>query len=104
MNPNKEHIHQVILFQFNTKKSAAEAARIINEVYPESVDDSTCRRWYQKFKKGDFGLEDKQRTGRPTIIDLEKLKAILELDPYQTLHELAEKFNCSYVTISNQLH
>ncbi|VDM61345.1 unnamed protein product [Angiostrongylus costaricensis] len=36
------------------------------------------RTWFQKFKSGDFNLEDKERRGRPSELDDDELKAVVE--------------------------
>ena len=62
--PNKRHLREVLLFAFNSKKSAAEARRMIVKTYGEaSISERTCQEWFQRFKSGDFGVEDKERPG-----------------------------------------
>ena len=46
-----------------------------------TVSDRTCRRWYEKFETGDFDLSDKPR---PSLIDDDVVKAMLEQDPFPT--------------------
>lgn len=60
---NNRHLREVLLFCFNWKKSAAQAHRMLVETYGEDcIDVSTCRRWYRRFKEGDFGNDPKERT------------------------------------------
>ena len=60
----KRHLREVLLFAFNSKKSTAEARRMIVETYGEaSISERTCRKWFQHYKSGDFGVEDKERLG-----------------------------------------
>jgi len=63
--PNKRHLRELLIYFFNLKKSAAEAHRLLVEAYNER----TCREWFQKFKNGDFDVEDKDRSGRPKIYE-----------------------------------
>ena len=55
------------------KKSATEAHRLLVETYGEAaLSKRSCREWFQKFKNGEFDIEDKERSGRPKVYkDLE---------------------------------
>ena len=60
------------------------------EAYGEAaLSDRTCREWFQKFKNGDFDVEDKDRSGRPKIYEDAELEELLEEDSSQTQKELA---------------
>ena len=68
-----------ILYEFQQGRNATEAYRNLLKVFGEStVSDRTCRRWYEKFETGDFDLSDKPRSGRPSLIDDDVVKAMLE--------------------------
>ena len=64
--------------------------------------DRTCRRWYEKFETSDFNLSDK-RSGRPSLIDDDVVKAMLEQDPFPTTSEIAERLNSAQRTISDHI-
>ena len=36
------------------------------------------REWFQKFKNGEFDVEDKERSGRPKVYEDAELEALLE--------------------------
>ncbi|GFT82926.1 uncharacterized protein TNCV_4434721 [Trichonephila clavipes] len=41
------------------KKSAAEAHRMLSNTYGDAaISERTCREWFQRFKNGDFDVED----------------------------------------------
>ena len=42
------------------------------------VSDRTCKRWFKKFKTGDFDLSDMPHSGRPSLIDNDVVKIMLE--------------------------
>jgi len=66
----KEYIRFSIHFAFHLKKNAAEATAIICAAYGENaVSYTISKRWYQKFRQGDFSLENKPRAGRPQKIE-----------------------------------
>ena len=64
-------------------------------VYGEGViGESTARKWFAKFKNGNFDIDDTLRSGRPSEFDEYHLKALLKEKSRQTSRELAEKMNC----------
>jgi len=49
-----QHLREVLIFCFNWKKSAAEAHRMLVEVYSDTAPtDKSCREWFRCFKDGD---------------------------------------------------
>ncbi|GBP76951.1 SH3 and multiple ankyrin repeat domains protein 3 [Eumeta japonica] len=59
----------------------ADAHRLLVEAYNEAaLRERTCREWIQKFKNGDFDVENKDRSGRPKIYEDAELQELLEED------------------------
>ena len=83
--PNN-HLRELLIYFFNLKKSAAEAHRLLVEAYGDAALSERSREWFQKFKNGEFDVEDKERSGRPKDTELE---ALLDEDSCQTQKELA---------------
>jgi len=101
---NKHHLREVLIFCFNWKKSAAEAHRMLVEVYGESApSDKSCREWFRKFKNGDFSVEDKERSGQPKKFEDEELETLLDQDSCQTQGELAKTLKVTQQAISKRL-
>jgi len=78
-----------MLFLFNLEKSATETKKTINEAYKkDSVDTNTIREWFAKFKKRNFDLKEKPRSG----IEEAKPKSVVHLMEYEerALLRLAE--------------
>ena len=74
-------------------------------VYGEGViGESTVKKWFAKFKNGNFDIDDTPRSGKPSEFDEDHLKALLKEESLQTSRELAEKINCDQKTILNHLH
>ena len=68
------------------KKSAAETHRMLSSIYGEAaISERTCREWFQRFKNGDFDVED----GREKVFEDAELEALLEQDSCQNQEELA---------------
>jgi len=86
-------------------KNAAEATAIICAAYGENIVSHTTRkRWYQKFRQGDFSFEDESRTGRPQKIEMDELQALLDINSAQTEKKLAEQLGVTQQIISVCLH
>ena len=74
-------------------------------VYGEGViGEFTARKWFAKFKNGNFDIDDTPWSGRPSEFDEDHLKALLKEESSLTSRELAEKINCDQKTIFNHLH
>jgi len=92
-------------FAFHLKKNAAEAIAMISAAYGENaVSHTTCKRWYQKFRQGDFSLEDESHAGCPQKIEMDELQAVLDINSAQTEKELAEQLGVMQQAISVHLH
>jgi len=61
----KEHIRFSIHFVFHLKKNAAEVTAMICAYGENAISHTTCQRWYQKFRQGDFSLEGEPGAERP---------------------------------------
>ena len=74
-------------------------------VYWEGViGKSMARKWFAKFKNGNFDINDTPHSGRPSEFDKDHLKALWKEESRQTSRELAAKMNCDQKTILNHLH
>jgi len=52
------------------KKSATKAHRLLVEAYGDAaLSERSCCEWFQKFKNGEFDIEDKERSGRPKVYE-----------------------------------
>ena len=61
---------------------------------------STAQKWFAKSKNGEFNLEDTPRSGQLPEFDEKGLKALFKEEARQTTRELAEKMDCSAMTIN----
>ena len=70
-------------------KYAAEAHRLLVETYGETaLSEKSCLVWFQKFKNGEFDIEDKERRERPKVYEDAEVEALLGHDSCQTQEEL----------------
>jgi len=86
------------------KKSAAEAHRLLVEAHSDAtLSERNCREWFQKFKNGEFDVEDKERSGRPKVYKDAELEALLDEDSDQTQKEFGLTLGVTRQTISYRL-
>ena len=78
-----------------------EAHRLLIEVYGDTAPtDKSCRKWFRRFKDGDFSAEDKPRSGQPKKFEDKELEALLEEDQSQTQEELAESLGITQQAVA----
>lgn len=105
MNRDKAFFRGALLLLFDFKKTAAEAHRMLSETYGEQApSERSCREWFQRFKSGDFGLEDKERPGQPKKFEDAELQALLDENSCRTQKELALELGVHETTIGKRLH
>ncbi|EFN88733.1 Histone-lysine N-methyltransferase SETMAR, partial [Harpegnathos saltator] len=84
--------------------SAAEAHRMLSNIYGEAaISERTCREWFQRFKNGDFHVEDQHRGGREKVFEDAELEALLNEDSCQSQEELARSLGVTQQAISKRL-
>ena len=59
-------------------------------------------RWFNSFRNKDYSLEDEQRSGRPTEIDLCELKQVMDSDPTLSQRDVASMLRCTQPAIQYQ--
>ena len=59
--------------------------------------------WFNRFKNGNFELNDSRHSGRPVEVDVDVLKQVIEEDPRLTRRYLAERLGCSHTTVETHL-
>lgn len=88
------HFRHILLFYFRKGKNARQAYEKLRKVYGDNaLQERQCQRWFTKFRTGNFNLNDALRSGRPTEVDDDKIKALIESNPRYTTREIAETLN-----------
>ncbi|CAK9831326.1 Histone-lysine N-methyltransferase SETMAR [Anthophora retusa] len=81
-----KQVRVIFLYEYKLGHKAAAATRNINSAFGEdTVNERTVQRWFKKFRSGDESLEDEDGRGRPSLVDNDQLKALVEADPRTTV-------------------
>ena len=80
----KQHFQHLLFFAFYRGQKAAEAAQDICMVYGEgAIGEPMARKWFAKFKNGNFDINDTPCSRRPSKFDEDQLKALLKEESHQ---------------------
>ena len=84
LESNSRHLREVLICCFHSKKTAAEAHRMLSSTYGEAaLSERTCE-WFQYFKSGDFDVHDRHDGGKEKIFEDSELEALIAEDSCQT--------------------
>ena len=98
------HFCHILLYYFGKGKNAVQARKKLYDVYDEtSLTESQYQNLFARFRSGDFDLKDAPRSGRPTEVDDDKIKAMIENNQRSTTREIAEKLNISHTCVERHL-
>lgn len=104
MVSDESYMRALLLHYFKKRLSAAAAVKEICAVEGEdAVKDDKARFWFRRFKLGDTDLEDKPRSGRPSVIDQETLRAATEESPGSSVCSLANELNIGKSSVHRHL-
>ena len=80
-----------MIFCFHLKKTAAEARRmLLSTCGKAALSERMCRDWIQRFKSGDFDVEDRYCGEKEKIFEDYEVEALLAEESCQTQKKLAE--------------
>ena len=93
------HFPHILLYYFRRGKNAVQAWKKLYDVYSEkSLTERQCQNWFARFRSVDFDLKDAPRSGRPTEVDDDKIKAMVKHNRRSMAREIAEKLNISHMS------
>ena len=104
MNLSCKELPVLLLHEFRLGRKATEAARNICSTMGENtLSIRTAQHCFNRFKSGNFELNDSRHCGRPLEVDVDVLKQLIEEDPRLTRRCLPERLGCSYTTVETHL-
>ncbi len=85
----------------SARAAAAEICKVEGE---GTIGKTAAIKWFKRFEDGDFDFKDKPRSGRPSVLDEEDLRAALEDEPSSSTRDLADELGVAQRTVVNYLH
>lgn len=103
--PSNQHLREILLHYFLSKKSAAKSHRMLVKVYGKhALSGTTCRDWFRRFKSGNYDLSNKERGKPPRKFEDSELQELLDEDDTQTQKQLADALYVGQAAVSRRLH
>ena len=94
------HFRHILLYYFQKDKNAMQARKKLYDIYGEkSLTERQCQNWFARFRSRDFDLKYVPRSGRPTEVGDDKIKAMIENNRRSTTRDIAEKLNISHTCV-----
>ena len=91
MNSSFKELRVLLLHEFRLGRKTTEAARnICSTMGKDTLSIRTVQHWFNRFKSGNFELNDTRHSGRSLEGDVDVLKQLIEEDPRLTTRCLAE--------------
>ena len=104
MNLSCKELRVLLLHEFRLgRKATGEARNICSMMSEDTLSIRTAQHWFNRFKSGNFELNDSRHSGRPLETDVDVLKQLIEEDPRLTTRSLAERLGCSHTIVETRL-
>ena len=86
MEYTKQEILHVLRFYYLRGKNATKAAKKNCEVHEtDTVTIRTAQRWFDRFRSGVVAVENTNCTGRPIVIETDKIVEIIQVDRHVSI-------------------
>ena len=66
--------------------------------------DRMCQKWFEKFRAGDFALDEAPWSGRPVELDSNQIETLIENSQYYTTRETADILKICKSSVENHLY
>ena len=104
MDSSRKTIRTLLLYEFRLGQTATEATNNICRVIgADAVSVDTAWRWFDRFRNGEFEIDDLPRSGRAPEVDVGRLEELVEREPRSSSRCLAERLGCSHTAVEVHL-
>ena len=92
MKINKEKIRYILQYHYDKGKNAAQTCEKICAIYGEDIlSKSAARKWFARFRAGNFDVKDEPRSGRPITGKFDEIIVKVERDKHVSTVEIARE-------------
>ncbi|XP_018057226.1 PREDICTED: histone-lysine N-methyltransferase SETMAR-like [Atta colombica] len=100
----EEYIRHILFYYFKKGKKATEAREKLRRICGRNVvRKQQCQNWFARFRDGDFSVKDAHRSDRPSKIDDDEMKALVQANKHSTVRELATALKVSVGSVHGHL-
>ena len=104
MNLSCKKLRILLLHEFLLACKAMEVARnTCSTMGKDTFSIRSTQHWFNRFKSGDFELNDSRHFGIPPEVNVDVLKQLIEEDLRLTARCLAERLRCSHTAVETHL-
>ncbi|XP_032688838.1 histone-lysine N-methyltransferase SETMAR-like [Odontomachus brunneus] len=104
MSEIRVHFRHFMLYEFRKGNTATSAKNNIYAVYRKGVLSArTCRKWFDRFRKGNFNLEDEPRAGRLVEADEDRIRNLVNETRSLSVREMSQILNMSKSCVHRHL-
>ena len=68
------------------------------------ISKSAARKWFARFRTGNFNVKDEPRSGRPITEKSDEIMEKVECDKHVSTVEIARELGIDHKTVLNHLH
>jgi len=101
---NKEKIRYILQYHYDKGKNVAQVCEkicAIYAIYEDILSKSTARKWFARFRAGNFDVKDEPRSDRPITEKSDEIMVKVERDKHV---ETARELGIDHKTVLNHLH
>ena len=104
MEVSKEEICHILHFYYLKGKNASKATKKICDVYgADTLSVRVAQQWFGRFRSGVVEVNDAPRSGRPAVVNVDKIIENIEIDHQVSSRSIAQKLNINHQTVLNHL-
>ena len=98
----EEHIRHILFYYFKKGRKQLKQGKSCVEFTAE-MSKNQCQNWFARFRDGDFSVKDAHRSDRPSKIDDDEMKALVQANKRSTIRELATALKVSVGSVHGHL-
>ncbi|XP_015438720.1 PREDICTED: histone-lysine N-methyltransferase SETMAR-like [Dufourea novaeangliae] len=104
MSAEKVHLRHVLLYEFRKGVAVGTAVKNIRDVYQDCAPAiRTVKKWFAKFRRSDFNLDDAPRSGRSSGIDDNIVHNLVQTNSRISTEEIAQRLKVDRSTAFRHL-